>query len=199
MKKGTLLLLLLLLMSCNPSKHIEGSGQLKADKLIPKMSIEELRGSTMVISEVRGSFQQHPEIIENLRSYLQEQGITTKSCVGIYPEDPDAVPASELDWKVGFEVTRDDIRIDTNEYKVESITGGTALVVESSVKNSAIHGLYCKVWLLEHNYVQTQATRMIYHFDSQNPEEQLTTIIFPIVKRTRDIPVITKSTLNHNL
>lgn len=199
MKNGTFFLLLLSVMACNFPKHTEGSDQRKVDQLIPKMSIEELQEATMVISEVEGSFQQHPEIIENLRSYLQRQGIAAKNCVGIYPEDPDAVPASELNWKVGFELTRDDIQIDANEYKVETIPGGTALVVESSVKNSAIHGLYCKVWLLEHNYVQTQPTRMIYHFDSQNPEEQSTTIIFPIVKRTRDIPVITKSTLDHHL
>lgn len=205
MKYLKILTLSLLVIACGtgPGKEtkdeVSENGDTPMGELVPKMAIKELPPIQFLYMPVNGDFRKHPEVISKLTAYIDSREFEGKNCTGIYPEDPDAVRSENLDWEIGFEVP-EGVKIEESEgFKIRTLEGATALVVNSSVKNSPIHGLYCKVWLLEHGYVQTQPTRMIYHMDHNTPELQSTTIIFPVVKRTRDIPVITTSTLNHQL
>ncbi|WP_425391591.1 GyrI-like domain-containing protein [Ekhidna sp.] len=205
MRHTKILTLILLAFACGTGPGKESNGEISktpdnsTSELVPKMEIKVLPATQIIYMTNKGSFNQHPEVIFTFSGYIESLDWDVKNYIGIYPEDPDAVSNEELDWELGFEVP-DDVNVDELErFKVKTLEGTTALVVNSSVKNSPIHGLYCKVWLLEHGYVQTQPTRMIYHMDNEQPELQSTTIIFPVVKRTRDIQVITTSTLNHQL
>ncbi|MCO6478275.1 MAG: GyrI-like domain-containing protein [Phaeodactylibacter sp.] len=194
----TIILAFAITTSCSPKRDLTHSSG-KPHELRPEMAIEKLPDTRFLYLPVTGGYHKHLESIQKLSAFLEQAGIPGKNCTGIYPEDPDAVPAERLDWEIGFEVPEDTPAPETGEFKTRTLEGATALVVKSSVQNSAAHGIYCKIWLLEHGYVQTQPTRMIYHMDSDVPEEQSTTIIFPVVKRTRDIPVITGCTLGHKL
>ena len=201
MKKAVLFILTLLVFACNDKKQAQTNEQALniSNELVPKMSIQKLPDTKMVAHNVTGNFKKHPEVIENLRAYLVSNGIEGTKCIGVYPSDPDAVKGEDLNWKIGFEVSSEITSIESDMYNLETLKGETALIVESSVKNATTHGVYSEIWLLEHNYVQVQPSRMLYHFDSDNPEEQSTTIIYPVKKRTRNIPVITIGTLNHKL
>ena len=200
MKQLLIPIITLLILSCNDKISTKGNelGE-HLNQIVPEMEIVELPESRVVLKEVIGDFSKHPVEIEKLQSFLKSKGIKGGKCLGIYPDDPDGVHTSNLNWKIAFEVPLNQGALDSDEYTLTTIKGGTALVVKSNVKNSATHGLYCKVWLLEHNFVQTESTRMIYHFDSNIPEDQSTTIIFPVIKRARNIPVITASTIHHKI
>ena len=144
MNRLMILCALLAVVACD-NKDLS-QGEIPNQDLIPDMEIRELPDTKIVLRQVTGSFERHPAEIEQLQAFLAEKGIETKACLGIYPDDPDAVAPENLHWQIAFEVPADQDSLNSAQYQLEDLPGGTALVVNSSVALSATHGLYCKVW-----------------------------------------------------
>lgn len=147
-----------------------------------------------LFAEMRGSYDQHPNKIAEIASYLRSREIPYGRCIGIYFDDPDAVAEPDLRWQIGFELL-DDADYRGKGLKIRILPGGRTVRVESNVAHLASHGLYSEVWFLERNYVQVRPSRTVYHLGSEDPLETRVTILYPVIARSREIPILTRSTL----
>jgi len=68
------------------------------------VKIEKIPAAIALMRDVKGPYTQHPQILEDLMSYVGSNYRAVGHCFGIYPQDPDAVKSENLHWQVGVRV-----------------------------------------------------------------------------------------------
>lgn len=137
----------------------------------------------IVSRDLKGSFAQHPAALAELRRYLSNvKADIAGPAMGIYPMDPDVVPARELQWQVAVPVASA-TRLRA-PYALRVLPSTEIVALDSSVAESHHDGLFLKKWVIDNGFVQTAPTRMLFHdLDNPNPMAVKTTIVFPVKRR----------------
>lgn len=178
------------------------------------VSIEKVPASWALIRDVPGTYEKHPEVFGEMKSYVGMNFRALGDSFGVYPTDPDAVELRELHWQVGIRIipgeplgygnslplitslgkSPQDLENDKKQfkqarapYKIVLLESVEAAVVESTVEETPKDGLAITTWLAQNGYVQIGATRMEFlKFDG--PANKVPTrIIVPVQKRSSGI------------
>jgi hypothetical protein len=196
-------LLVLSLLGVSGAQEKEGAAQLKVQVL-------RIPAAIMISREMTGPYTQHPAAFAQLMEYIGRNYRAVGACFGIYPDDPDAVKASELRWEIGVRVipgeplgfgnnlpieqlpamsevqlrkTLERMRQPEAPYKLKILADTTAAVVDSTVAMAPQDGLAIIPWMPKNGYVQTGPTRMEYLSHEGSPTELKVKIIVPVKKR----------------
>lgn len=178
--------------------------------------VEKIPASWALVRDVSGSYEEHPEVFQEMMKYVGKNFRAVGACFGIYPFDPDAVKSGNLRWQVGVRVApgqplgfggamplravsaksskqlqrdRQKLRQPETPYKLVLLEGEETAVLDSSVENAPKDGLSMFRWLAENGYVQVGPTRMEYLSHDGPPNKIPTRIIIPVKKRESGLAV----------
>jgi hypothetical protein len=79
-------------------------GRQNEEAVPPKIEVSRIPSAIVMYREVTGPYSQHPIVFDQLMQYVGKNYRAVGFCFGIYPNDPDAVNASELHWEIGVRV-----------------------------------------------------------------------------------------------
>jgi DNA-binding winged helix-turn-helix (wHTH) protein len=180
------------------------------------VAVEKVPASWALIREVRGSYETHPEVFQEMMTYAGSNFRVVGDNFGIYPVDPDAAKANTLHWEVGVRITAgeplgygnslplitslgktpQDLENDKQKfkrplapYKIVLLDSVEAAVVESTVEETPTDGLSMFRWLAENGYVQVGPTRMEFQKFDGPANKVPTRIMIPIQKRSSGVTV----------
>ncbi|HSS18567.1 MAG TPA: winged helix-turn-helix domain-containing protein [Pyrinomonadaceae bacterium] len=175
------------------------------------VAIERIPASWALVREVRGSYETHPEALQEMKDYVGLNYRALGDSFGIYPVDPDAAKQDALHWEVGIRITdgeplgsgnslplitslgktsqeleseKKQFKRPQTPYKIVLLESVEAAVVDSTIEETPKDGLSMSRWLAENGYVQVGPTRMEFlKFDG--PANKVPTrIIVPVQKRS---------------
>lgn len=175
------------------------------------VAIEKIPASWALTREVRGSYEAHPEVFQELTDYVGSNFRVVGDNFGIYPLDPDAAKQNTLHWEIGVRIIpgeplgngnslplitslgkspgdldNDKKRLKRPDapYKIVLLESVEAAVVESTVEETPKDGLSMSRWLAENGYVQVGPTRMEFQKLDGPANKVPTRILVPIQKRS---------------
>jgi hypothetical protein len=206
--RATSYIVKILLVACMVLPCSAQGGPQQSDEL--KVRVSAVPSAIVIYRDVTGPYDQHPEVFTEMMKYVGLNYRAVGACFGIYPNDPDAVRATQLHWQVGVRVepgrplgygnsvpieqypviskTQLEASLRTMKqpdapYKLMILTETNAAQVESTVAAASKDGLAMFPWMAKNGYVQIGPTRMEYHSHEGSPSEIKVTIIVPVKER----------------
>ena len=145
--------------------------------------VEATPSTPIVWRDIMGSYAQHPAMLAELRRYVASTNLqATGPVMGIYPMDPGVVPEHELHWQVAVPVSSP-ARVQS-PYAVTIFPPTETVALTSTVGRLEADANFLKQWVVDHGFVQTGATRMLFHDpDNSDPLAVKTTIVYPVTRR----------------
>jgi hypothetical protein len=151
----------------------------------PAVRVERRASFSAVVRRMKGDYSQHAAAISGLIGAARSSCGAQGTVFGIYPQDPDAVPAAGLQWQLGYRMSPG-VRCAAEKmpdgYAVEAYAGETVAVLDSTLAESKAAGLSIYRWLADSGYAQVAPTRMEY-FGSGAADTRVQ-ILVPVRKRT---------------
>jgi hypothetical protein len=189
------------------------------DEISARIKFENLSACNILFSEHKGSYQQHPDAFPKLMEYAYKNYHPIGVCMGLYPDDPDAIAEVDLKWKVGIRVlplkqngqpsdfksedpfavnaTMEELSIPVTDltkpkspYELETLPKVSVIYVVTTVEKAGIDGLAMNAWLTINGYVQTGTTRMEFAMQKVEPMKMPVKISIPVVKRKSGLSLL---------
>ncbi|HSS18880.1 MAG TPA: hypothetical protein VLL54_02290 [Pyrinomonadaceae bacterium] len=209
-----LFLLLLFEAMIGQAKTLQSGGSKTVTGKV--VSVQKLPASWALVRDVQGSYEQHPDVFQEMMKYVGANFRAVGFCFGIYPNDPDDLKRGILRWQVGVRVIsgkplgfgnqmpmtalsarsarqlqreKGRLKQPAAPYRLILIESTEAAVLETSVEETPRDGLSMFRWMAENGYVQVAPTRMEYLSHEGPPNKIPTRIIVPVLKRASGLSV----------
>jgi hypothetical protein len=133
----------------------------------PPVTVESRPAYVALVRNVEGGYSQHAAIARSLLAAARAGCGAEGVVYGVYPQDPDAVPESQLRWQLGYRMKAGTRcrRATLTDLALERHPAEQVARLQTSLADARQAGLSLFHWLADSGYVQTGPTRMEYRGD----------------------------------
>jgi len=184
------------------------------DSLDNRVKVEDIPSFNVLTLSYKGNYKNHPEAYGKLMQYAAQNYKTVGAIIGIYPQDPDLHPESELSWSISYRIipgspgisadstqtdpfavnaSLEELNVPLDKFQkpadpfvLVQLPATKALTLVSDVSQIGKDGLAINAWLDLNNFVQVGLTRTEFGTASEKGQPIPVRIIVPVKERTQE-------------